>query len=103
MAILSLDITYVVPEGIVLLRGRSNVLPKRHFDLGPYFGLFCNAFSALWVALYTVLFCLPEFLPVTMGNMNYVSVVIAGVVCAIGAFYESKNHSKMISAPASLY
>jgi choline transport protein len=63
------------------------VLPKRHFDLGLHFGPFCNAFSVLWVALYTVLFCLPEFLPVTTGNMNYVSVVIAGLVCAIAVFW----------------
>jgi choline transport protein len=38
MAILSLNFTYVIPEAIVLLRGRSKMRPKRHFDLGSYFG-----------------------------------------------------------------
>lgn len=87
MAILSLNITYVIPQAIALLRGRANVLPKRHFDLGPYFGPFCNAFSVHWVALYIMLFCLPEFLPVTVRNMNYVSVVIVGVVLLVGCLW----------------
>ena len=63
------------------------VLPKRHFDLGSYLGTLCNGFSVIWVALYTISFCLPEFMPVTIGNMNYVTVVIAGVVLAIGLFW----------------
>ncbi|KAK5088586.1 hypothetical protein LTR05_002806 [Lithohypha guttulata] len=77
-AILSLNITYAIPQFIVLCRGRSSVLPSRHFDLGSFFGPFCNLFSTLWVALYAVLFCFPIFLPVTVQSMNYVSVVMAG-------------------------
>lgn len=72
-----------IPQTVALLRGRSKVLPKRYFDLGPYLGPFCNAFSTLWVALYTVLFCLPGFYPATLTNMNYVSVVVAGVIAII--------------------
>ena len=83
LSILSLNVTYAIPQGIALCRGRKKVLPKRPFDLGPVFGPFCNAFSVLWIALYTVLFCLPVFLPVTAINMNYVSAVVVGGVLII--------------------
>lgn len=83
LSILSLNVTYAIPQGIALYRGRKNVLPKRHFDLGPIFGPFCNGFSVLWIAMYTVLFCLPVFLPVEVASMNYVSVVVAGVIIII--------------------
>jgi choline transport protein len=76
-AILSLNLTYAIPQFILLLRGRS-VLPARPFDLGPIFGPFCNIFSTAWVLLYAVLFCFPIFIPVTVETMNYVSVVMAG-------------------------
>ncbi|KAI1620189.1 amino acid/polyamine transporter I [Exophiala viscosa] len=87
MAILGLNITYAIPQGIVLLRGRSKVLPARQFDLGPIFGPFCNAFSVLWVLLYSVLFCFPIILPATVDNMNYLSVVLAGVLVIILAMW----------------
>jgi len=87
LTILGLNVTYMIPQAIVLFRGREKVLPKRYFDLGPYFGRFCNAFSLLWVSLYTILFCFPEFIPVTPNTMNYVSVVIAGVVVFITGFW----------------
>jgi choline transport protein len=82
LAILGLNASYTIPQAIVLFRGRASVLPKRPFDLGPVVGPLCNAFSIAWVALYTVLFCFPVVLPVTLDSMNYLSVVVAGV----GAF-----------------
>lgn len=87
MCILSLNVTYVIPQAIVLYRGREKVLPKRHFNLGPILGPFCNAFSTLWIAMYTVLFCLPSVLPVAVTSMNYVSVVVTGIVIAIALFW----------------
>ncbi|KAK3722687.1 hypothetical protein LTR37_002258 [Vermiconidia calcicola] len=82
-AILSLNITYTIPQFMVLLRGRKNVLPARSFDLGPIFGAFCNIFSTAWVALYAILFCFPIFLPVEAVSMNYVIVVMAGTALFI--------------------
>lgn len=78
-AILFLNVTYAIPQAVVLFRGRATTLPSRHLDLGPVLGLFCNIFSVLWVALFTVIFCFPTFVPVTASGMNYVSVIIAGV------------------------
>jgi choline transport protein len=87
LAILGLNVTYVIPQGIVVIRGRDKVLPKRQFDLGPIFGPFCNIFSTLWIMLFSVLFCFPVFLPVTAQNMNYLSVVAVGVCLFILALW----------------
>jgi len=87
MAVWSLNVTYAIPQGIVLFYGRNKVLPRRQFTLGTYLGPCCNAFSCLWVLLYTVLFCFPLFYPPEVGNMNYVSVVIAGVILIIVVFW----------------
>ena len=77
---LFLNVTYALPQGIALVRGRKNTLPSRQFDLGTTFGGFCNAFSVVWVALFSVIFCFPYFCPVEASTMNYVSVIMAGVV-----------------------
>jgi len=93
-SILSLNITYVIPQAILLIRGRANVLPKRHFDLGAAFGTFCNVFSCAWVALYAVLFCFPIFLPVTAKSMNYVSVVMAGTVLFVVVMWFARGRGR---------
>ncbi|KAF2496531.1 putative amino acid permease [Lophium mytilinum] len=94
MSILSLNVTYAAPQGILLLRGRSLLPSTRHFSLGPVFGPLCNAFSVAWVSLYTVLFCFPVFTPTTPQTMNYVSVVVAGIVAIVaGAWFGGKRKS----------
>ena len=35
LSILGLNVTYVIPQAIIVLRGREKVLPKRVFNLGP--------------------------------------------------------------------
>ncbi|KAL5361180.1 amino acid/polyamine transporter I [Aspergillus floccosus] len=77
-AILMMNISYTVPQGILLTCGRHR-LPRRAFDLGPVLGYMVNAFSVLWVTVSSIFFCLPTELPATVGNMNYISVVIAGL------------------------
>ncbi|OQE10388.1 hypothetical protein PENVUL_c004G00297 [Penicillium vulpinum] len=79
MSILSLNLTYALPQAILLFRGREHILPKRPFDLGRHLGPICNAFSILWVVFITILFCFPTSIPTTTVSMNYVSVVITGI------------------------
>lgn len=94
LAILGLNVTYVIPQAIIVIRGRDKVLPKRVFNLGPILGPFCNIFSTLWISLYTVLFCFPVFLPVTVQDMNYVSVVLVGVCLFIlVTWWGGKRHT----------
>lgn len=77
-AVLFLNITYVVPQGILLLsRGRS-FLPMRYLRLG-WFGYFCNGFSVLWIVVLGTAVCIPPNLPITVGNMNYTSPILVGL------------------------
>lgn len=84
VSILGLNVTYTVPQAIVAMRGRDKVLPPRPFALGKWTGLFCNVFSSVWIAMYTVWFCFPTFLPVEAQNMNYLSVIAVGALLFIG-------------------
>ncbi|KAK4935467.1 hypothetical protein LTR10_023483 [Elasticomyces elasticus] len=83
ISILGLNATYTVPQAIVAIRGRDKVLPPRPFALGKWTGLFCNIFSSLWIAMYTVWFCFPTFIPVKAQNMNYLSVIAVGALLFI--------------------
>ncbi|KIW62459.1 hypothetical protein PV04_10632 [Phialophora macrospora] len=102
IAILALNVTYAIPQGIVLIYGRDKVLPKRHFNLGPYFGPFCNMFWCLWVSLYTVLFCFPLFIPTTADSMNYVSVVTVGVIVLILFFWYAGKRKTFVGPQVSM-
>ncbi|OAG41368.1 hypothetical protein AYO21_04310 [Fonsecaea monophora] len=79
LSILGMNMTYVIPQAIVFLRGRDKVLPPRQFSLGPWLGPCCNAFSCVWVFFVGILFCFPLTRPVTKDNMNYLSVVLSGL------------------------
>ncbi|KAF7597026.1 hypothetical protein BBP40_011392 [Aspergillus hancockii] len=86
-SVLTLYITYAVPQGIVLWRGRDAVLPEHSFDLGRIFGPFCNIFSCLWMSLYMVVLCLPIYIPVAAETMNYVFVVVIGSLVFIAVMW----------------
>ncbi|POR36006.1 Uncharacterized protein TPAR_03810 [Tolypocladium paradoxum] len=69
----------VIPQAILLYRGRDKVLPQRYFNLGRL-GAPINAISVAWVGFLDVLYCLPTVFPVTPQNMSWVSVVCVGLV-----------------------
>ncbi|KPM37242.1 hypothetical protein AK830_g9303 [Neonectria ditissima] len=81
-AVLFLNITYAVPQGILLFQGREKSLPPRYLNLGR-FGYFCNTFSILWIVVLGVVICMPPSLPVTTATMNYISVVTVGLFSII--------------------
>ena len=81
-AVLFLNITYVVPQAILLFgRGRA-YLPMRYLRLG-WFGTFCNGFSVVWIVVLGVLVCMPPNLPVSTANMNYTSPILVGLFSLI--------------------
>jgi choline transport protein len=84
-AVLFLNISYVVPQGIILFGGRS-VLPKRYLNFG-WFGYFCNVFSLFWIVLLGVLICMPPSLPVHLQSMNYTPVIVVGVFVIINLLW----------------
>jgi choline transport protein len=78
-AIIFLQTSCVIPQAVILYRGRDKVLPPRYFNLGKL-GAPVNAISVAWVVFLDVLYCFPTAMPVTPENMSYVSVVSAGLV-----------------------
>jgi amino acid transporter len=84
-AILFINVSYTIPQAIVIYRGR-HILPERSFNAGR-FGGFCNAFSALWMLLYTVLFSVPTTSSPSVQDMNYVSPVVVGITVIILAMW----------------
>ncbi|KAK0382929.1 hypothetical protein NLU13_8845 [Sarocladium strictum] len=78
-AIIFLQTSCVIPQAVILYRGRDKVLPPRYFNLGK-FGMPVNAIAVAWVVFLDVLYCFPTAMPVTPQNMSYVSVVSAGLV-----------------------
>ena len=76
-AVLFSNISYCIPQAIVALRGRAEVLPQRAFDLG-LIGQICNYLAPVFVTVLAVLICFPPELPVTSTNINYTPVVLVG-------------------------
>ena len=88
--VLYLNITYAIPQVLVAVRGRKNVLPDRPFDLGPV-GYVCNILSPMIVFIVSILSCFPPEVPVTRQNINYTPVVVVGLSSAIVGFWFTAN------------
>ena len=85
-AVLFLNITYTVPQGILLTHGRAR-LPRRYLNLGPL-GYVCNMFSVIWIILLGVFVCLPRDGPaVAVGEVNYVCVILVGIFLGINLLW----------------
>jgi choline transport protein len=78
-AIIFLQTSCVIPQAVLLYRGRESVLPVRYFSLGKY-GALINGISVAWVVFLDILYCFPTTVPITAQNMSYVSVVFTGLV-----------------------
>ncbi|KAL9632290.1 MAG: hypothetical protein Q9204_003856 [Flavoplaca sp. TL-2023a] len=86
-AVLYLNITYAIPQGILFTRGRIKCLPARAFNLGTM-GYVCNFLAPVLVTVIGTFICFPPQLPVTVSNMNYTPVILAGLFCVIlGLWY----------------
>lgn len=81
-SIVFLQTSCVIPQAVLLYRGRDRVLPQRHFDLGRA-GVLINSVAIAWVVFLDVLYCFPTAMPVTPQNMSYVSVVVFSLVAFI--------------------
>lgn len=65
--------SYGLPVLVLVIRGR-HLVNGAPFHLGK-FGFVVNIITLLWIALATVLFCMPTSIPVTASSMNYASVL----------------------------
>lgn len=78
-AIIFLQTSCIIPQAVLLYRGREKVLPLRYFSLGKY-GAWINGISVAWVVYLDIQYCFPTVMPATAENMSYVSVVFVGLV-----------------------
>ena len=90
-AVLYLNITYAIPQGLIAIRGRKRVLPDHPFDLG-WMGYVCNFMSPVLVTVVGVLICFPPELPVTHHNINYTPVVLVALSLVIICFWFTMGH-----------
>ena len=91
-AVLFSNLTYCIPQAIVAVRGRKNVLPDHAFDLG-WVGYACNFLSPVFVIALGVLICFPPELPVTTQNINYTPAILVGCCMAIvGSWFIGGKH-----------
>ncbi|EFJ32323.1 hypothetical protein SELMODRAFT_85307 [Selaginella moellendorffii] len=71
-------ISYALPILFRVTIARNSFVPGP-FHLGKFLGLVTGWISVVWVALITVLFCLPIVYPVTSKSFNYTPVAVGGV------------------------
>lgn len=83
----------IIPQAILVYRGRDMILPKRYFDLGKL-GPFVNGFAVAWVVFLDVLYCFPTVRPVTPQNMSYVTVVVSGLLAFVVIFWFTGKKGK---------
>lgn len=94
--IIFLLLSYCVPVSFLLIKGRDNI-PHGPFWTGK-FGLFANIVVIFWACFTTIFYSFPSAMPVTAGNMNYVSVVIGVffMYCVIYWFARGKRTFRTI-------
>ncbi|EMD35152.1 hypothetical protein CERSUDRAFT_85857 [Gelatoporia subvermispora B] len=87
---IALDLSYIIP---IFLRRLYRNHPEVDFKPGPFYmgdgllGWAANVMCISWTLFVCVIFSLPTVLPVTKENMNYASVITAGVVILSGLWY----------------
>ncbi|TKW18804.1 hypothetical protein SEVIR_5G455800v4 [Setaria viridis] len=82
---LGLYISYALPIIFRVTTARKSFVPGP-FHLGRY-GVAVGSAAVLWVALVTVLFCLPVAYPVAKDNFNYTPAAVGGVLLlTVGAW-----------------
>ncbi|TVU00739.1 hypothetical protein EJB05_53822, partial [Eragrostis curvula] len=75
---LGMYIAYALPIFFRVTTARKTFVPGP-FHLGKY-GVVVGWIGVIWVALVTVLFCLPVAYPVAVENFNYTPVAVGGVL-----------------------
>ena len=84
IAVIGLYIAYLIP---VFLR---RINPKA-FVPGPYklgwYGPIINWIAIIWVVFICIIFCLPQYTPITTATFNFTPVVVIVVVGGAGLWY----------------
>ena len=84
-AVVSFTITYAIPPGINMLRGRRMLPENRSFKLPSGLGYIANAADVAWALLTSVLFMWPTSNPVNPVNMNYCAAAFGVILVIAGS------------------
>ncbi|RVX66689.1 hypothetical protein B0A52_09502 [Exophiala mesophila] len=84
----TLQVGYVTPVIIVLIRGRKILPPRPHFDLGRW-GYAVNIISVCWSLLIITMYLCPLYVPVTIATIDYMnwSCLIVGATILFPGIY----------------
>ncbi|KAK3378739.1 amino acid/polyamine transporter I [Lasiosphaeria ovina] len=86
VGVISLAVSYAIPICISMWHRRREVNGAR-WTMGPKIGWPVNAVAVLWIAFETVLFSMPQVLPVDEVTMNYAIVVFVGFMALSALWY----------------
>lgn len=95
-AVVSFTLTYAIPPGINVLRGRRALPKDRAFKVPELFGYICNIANVAWALLTTVLFIWPTTNPTNPINMNYCIAAFGVIIVVSGGNWilSARKHYK---------
>ncbi|KAH6687111.1 choline transport protein [Verticillium dahliae] len=98
MAIIGMYLSYALPIGYMLFRGRKVLYANDYgkFKLGKTLGPAMNVVSLIWMAVVVVFSTFPTMMPVTAQTMNYSTVVLAGWVLFGVVYYFAYGRDKYL-------
>ncbi|RNJ60334.1 hypothetical protein D7B24_008716 [Verticillium nonalfalfae] len=98
MAIIGMYLSYALPIGYMLFRGRKVLYANDYgkFKLGKALGPAMNVVSLIWMAVVVVFSTFPTMMPVTAQTMNYSTVVLAGWVLFGVVYYFAYGRDKYL-------
>ncbi len=94
----TLQVGYVTPVIVSLCRGRANLPPRPHFDLGRW-GYPINIISVCWSLIIIMMYSFPLYVPITIPNISWMnwSCLIAGATIIFpGAYWIFSARHKYI-------
>jgi choline transport protein len=94
-SVLFLNITFAIPQAFIAARGKGKLLPTRPLNLRKP-GYFVNLFSVVLTLLIIVFACFPSVRPLSIQNMNYCSVIIAGIFAILIILWFAVGNRKFV-------
>lgn len=86
VGVISLAVSYAIPISISMWHRRREVNAAR-WTMGAKVGWVVNVIAVLWIVFETVLFSMPQVLPVDEVTMNYAIVVFMGFMVLSAVWY----------------
>lgn len=88
----------------VLIRGRSVLPPRPHFDLGGW-GYTINILSVVWSMIMILVYVFPLYVPVTIAtteNMNWGIAIVGATILFPGIWWVAKARKTYIKEHNSI-